>query len=315
MKHAITTENLTKKFGNLVAVNNLNLEVEANTVHGFLGPNGAGKTTTIKMLLGLLKPNAGKIKVLDRDVAGDDPETRMRVGYMPELPKFPKHLTGWELLDIYGRMYGMTKQQREEKLNSLLGLVGLKEREKDAVGKYSKGMQQRLGIAQALLGNPELVILDEPSLGLDPVGMVEVRELMQQISEEGVTVFLSSHLLFEVQQVCTHATIIHKGVTLASDRLENISKKFAAPARLLVEVSELKKAIVESVRALPFVSDVTEDGNEIIIETRTGDDMRPMVSQAVTKAGGVIVSMKTEGQSLEDVFVRLVKGQEGAGAK
>ncbi|MGB9134204.1 MAG: ABC transporter ATP-binding protein, partial [Candidatus Bathyarchaeia archaeon] len=160
MKHAITTENLTKKFGNLVAVNNLNLEVEANTVHGFLGPNGAGKTTTIKMLLGLLKPNAGKIKVLDRDVAGDDPETRMRVGYMPELPKFPKHLTGWELLDIYGRMYGMTKTQREEKLNSLLGLVGLKEREKDAVGKYSKGMQQRLGIAQALLGNPELVILD-----------------------------------------------------------------------------------------------------------------------------------------------------------
>ncbi|MGB9134671.1 MAG: DUF4162 domain-containing protein, partial [Candidatus Bathyarchaeia archaeon] len=152
-------------------------------------------------------------------------------------------------------------------------------------------------------------------LGLDPVGMVEVRELMKQISEEGATVFLSSHLLFEVQQICTHATIIHKGVTLASDRLENISKKFAAPARLLVEVSELKKAIVESVRALPFVSDVTEDGNGMVIETKTSDDMRPMVSQAVTKAGGVIISMKTEGQSLEDVFVKLVKGQEEAGAK
>jgi ABC-2 type transport system ATP-binding protein len=234
---------------------------------------------------------------------------------MPELPKFPKHLTGWELLDIYGRMYGMGKQQREEQLDKLFRLVGLKEREKDTVGKYSKGMQQRLGIAQALLGKPELIILDEPSLGLDPVGMVEVRELMKHVAQEGVTVFLSSHLLFEVQQVCTHATIIHKGVALASDRLENISKRFSAPAKLLVEVTELRKEIAESVKALPFVSDVIEKGNEISIETKTGDDVRPLVSQAVTRAGGVIVSMKTEGQSLEDVFVRLVKGQEEADRK
>lgn len=315
MKLAIVTDNLTKKYDTLVAVNGLNLGVEANTVHGFLGPNGAGKTTTIKMLLGLLKPNAGTIKVLDEEVVGDKPETRMHVGYMPELPKFPKHLTGWELLDIYGRMYGMGKQQREEQLDKLFGLVGLKEREKDAVGKYSKGMQQRLGIAQALLGDPKLIILDEPSLGLDPIGMVEVRELMKHVAKEGVTVFLSSHLLFEVQQVCTHATIIHKGVALASDKLENISKKFAAPAKLLVEVTELRKGIVESIKALPFVSDVIEKDNEISIETKTGDDVRPLVSQAVTKAGGVIVSMKTEGQSLEDVFVKLVKGQEEADRK
>lgn len=312
---AIQTEDLTKRYGKLTAVNKLSLKVEANTVHGFLGPNGAGKTTTIKMLLGLLKPDEGSVKVLDRDIAGDHPETRLHVGYMAELPKFPKHLTGWELLDIYASMFGMTKQQRVEQLPKLLDLVGLKEREKDAVGKYSKGMQQRLGIAQALLNEPELIILDEPSLGLDPVGMVEVRELVKNIAKEGTTVFLSSHLLFEVQQVCTHATIIHRGISLTSDRLENISRKFAAPAKLVIEVTKLDEAIVESVKELPFVSQVTQKDNEIAIDIKTSDDIRPKVSRAITKAGGVIVSMKTEGESLEDVFVKLVTEQEGEGKK
>lgn len=311
LKFAIKTENLTKKYGNLVAVNKLNLEVETKTVHGFLGPNGAGKTTTIKMLVGLLKPNEGTIRVLDRDAIGDKPEMRLHLGYMPELPKFPKHLAGWELLDIYGRMFGMTKQQRQEQLPKLFKLVGLKGRERDALGKYSKGMQQRLGIAQALLNTPELLILDEPSLGLDPVGMMEVRELVKHIAKEGVTVFLSSHLLFEVQQVCTHATIIHKGVALTSDKLENISKKFAEPTKLLVEISELKKSIVESVEALPFVSEVAKKGNMLTIEMKTSDDVRPQVSRTITKAGGVIISMKVEGQSLEEIFVKLVKGQGG----
>ncbi len=311
---AIQTENLSKRFGKLTAVSRLNLKVEANTVHGFLGPNGAGKTTTIKMLLGLLKPDEGSVKVLDRTVGRDQPETRLHIGYMAELPKFPKHLTGWELLDIYASMFGMTKQQRLEQVPRLLELVGLKERGKDAVGKYSKGMQQRLGIAQALLNEPELIILDEPSLGLDPVGMVEVRELVKNVAREGATVFLSSHLLFEVQQVCTHATIINKGVSLVSDRLENISK-FAAPAKLVVEVTTLEEAIVENVKALPFVSRVTHKGNALEVDVKTADDVRPQVSQAVTKAGGVIVSMKMEGGTLEEVFVKLVTEQGGAGKK
>jgi ABC-2 type transport system ATP-binding protein len=311
LKLAIATENLTKRYEKLVAVNKLKLEVETSTVHGFLGPNGAGKTTTIKMLLGLLKPDEGTIRVLDRNAVGDQPKTRLHLGYMPELPKFPKHLTGWELLDIYGRMFGMTEQERKDQLPKLFELTGLKGREKDAIGKYSKGMQQRLGIAQALLDDPKLIILDEPSLGLDPVGMVEVRELVKHVAKEGVTVFLSSHLLFEVQQVCTNVTIIHKGVALTSDRLENISKKFAEPARLLVEVAEMKEAIIESVKALPFVSEVTQKDKEIVIETRTSDDVRPQVSQAITKEGGIITSMKTEGQSLEDIFVKLIKDKEG----
>ena len=199
MEPAIETINLTKRYGSLTAVNKLNLKVEENAIHGFLGPNGAGKTTTIKVLVGLLRPDGGTVRVLGQEVRGDRPDVRLRMGYMPELPKFPKHLKGWELLDIYGRMYGMTEQERKEQIPKLLGMVGLKGRERDLIGKYSKGMQQRLGIAQALLNEPELVVLDEPSLGLDPVGMVEVRELVKGIAKEGVTVFISSHLLFEAE--------------------------------------------------------------------------------------------------------------------
>jgi len=307
----IETIGLTKRYGSLTAVNRLNLKVEKNTIHGFLGPNGAGKTTTIKVLVGLLRPDGGTVKVLGREVHGDMPDVRLRVGYMPELPKFPKHLRGWELLDIYGRMYGMTKQQLMEQIPKLLDMVGLKGREKDFVGKYSKGMQQRLGIAQALLNEPELVILDEPSLGLDPVGMVEVRELIKEIAKEGRTVFLSSHLLFEVEQICTHVTIIHKGESLISDTLHNVSSRLSGPATVQVELAKSSDAVVEAVRQLPFVSDITQDGNMVTIELKTRDDVRAQISQEITKAGGVIVSMSLKGQTLEEVFMQLITKPQG----
>jgi len=175
---AIETINLTKQYDSLIAVDRLNLKVQRNTIHGFLGPNGAGKSTTIKILVGLLKANEGTAKVLGKEVHVDDADARLSIGYMPELPKFPKHLKGAELLDIYGRMYGMSQQDLKEQIPKLIDLVGLKGRENDLIGKYSKGMQQRIGIAQGLIGHPELVVLDEPSIGLDPVGMVEVRELV-----------------------------------------------------------------------------------------------------------------------------------------
>ncbi|MGB9683335.1 MAG: ATP-binding cassette domain-containing protein [Candidatus Bathyarchaeales archaeon] len=311
MELAIETIGLTKKYGSLIAVNKLNLEVEKNTIHGFLGPNGAGKTTTIKVLVGLLRADEGVIKVLGHEMHGDMPEVRLKVGYMPELPKFPKHLKGWELLDIYGRMYGMTEQQRKEQIPKLLETVGLKGREKDFVGKYSKGMQQRIGIAQALLNDPELVILDEPSLGLDPVGMVEVRELVKDIAKEGRTVFLSSHLLFEVEQVCTHVTVIHKGVALTSDTLQNIYNKFSGATVLQVELAKPSDAVVEALKGLPFVSGVEQERNTLTIELKTRADVRPQISQEITRAGGVIVSMNIKGQTLEEVFMQLITKSGG----
>jgi ABC-2 type transport system ATP-binding protein len=310
MDYAIETDNLTKNFGSLTAVNKLNLKVQKNTIHGFLGPNGAGKTTTIKILVGLLKPTSGSVKVLGQEVHVDQADSRLNIGYMPELPKFPKHLKGAELLDIYGRMYGMTQQQRAEQIPKLIESVGLKDRENDLIGKYSKGMQQRIGIAQALLNNPELVILDEPSIGLDPVGMVEVRELFKAISKEGITVFLSSHLLFEVEQICDHVTIINKGSVLASDTLQNISGALG-PAMIHIELANLSGAVIAAVKKLPFVSGTWRTGNTLFIQVTTYDDVRAEISQQVTGAGGVIVGMSQKTSNLEDAFIQLVSKDKG----
>ena len=306
MVTAIETLGLTKRYGSLTAVDKLDLKVEQNTVHGFLGPNGAGKTTTLKILVGLLKPDGGTVTVLGQELGWDKPNIRLKIGYMPELPKLPKHLKGTELLDIYGRMCGMTKEERKKQIPQLLDMVDLRERGNDLIGKYSKGMQQRLGMAQALLNEPELLILDEPSIGLDPVGMVEVREIMREISKEGVTVFLSSHLLNEVQQVCTHVTIINKGVALASGTLKEISAKVSGPMTIEAEVDNISKAVVKKVKELPFVANVSEDGKKLLIEVKTRDDVRSQVSQAIAAGGGIVISMNSKGESLEDVFMDLL---------
>jgi ABC-2 type transport system ATP-binding protein len=308
---AIETTNLTKQYGSLTAVNRLDLKVERGTIHGFLGPNGAGKSTTIKILVGLLKATEGSAKVLGQEVHVDQADARLNIGYMPELPRFPKHLKGAEMLDIYGRMYGMSQQELKTQIPRLIDLVGLKGRENDLIGKYSKGMQQRIGIAQALLNSPELVILDEPSIGLDPVGMVEVRELVKAIRKEGMTVFVSSHLLFEVEQICSHVTIINRGQALVSDTLENVSRMISGPAAMQVEVVNLNDAVVEAVKALSYVKDAAKNGSMLNISLATREDVRAQVSQAITHAGGVIVGMNQKGHSLEDVFIQLISKPQG----
>ena len=302
---AIEIENVTKAYGRLVAVDRLNLKVEAKQVHGFLGPNGAGKTTTIKMLVGLLRPDSGSLRILGTEVSGDRPDIRMRMGYMPELPKFPKHLSGEELLDIYGRMYNIPKEERKQRIPGLLKIVGLEGRGRDRIGKYSKGMQQRIGIAQALLNEPELVILDEPSIGLDPVGMVEVRDLVREIVKTGKTVFFSSHLLAEVQQVCDHVTVINKGVALFSGTLEEITTKAVLVRRIVVEVEKGNDGILAALRALPYARAETA-GNIYTLYLNTRDDVRVQISKAVSSAGGLIIGMREEGGGLEDAFLSLV---------
>lgn len=303
---AIEIENLTKSYGNLVAVNKLNLKVEAKQVHGFLGPNGAGKTTTIKMLVGLLRPDSGSLRILGADGVGDNTRIRRRIGYMPELPRFPKHLSGEELLDVYGRMYRMRKEDRKKRIPELLKMVGLEDRGKDRIAKYSKGMQQRIGIAQALVSDPELVILDEPSIGLDPVGMVEVRDMVKDIVKTGKTVFFSSHLLAEVQQICDHITVINKGVALFSGTLEEISTRVFPGRRVVVEVEKASDNILNALKTLPFAV-VTGNGTVYTLTLNTKDDVRIQISRAVSQAGGIIVGMREEGGGLEDAFLSLVR--------
>ncbi|MFA5571494.1 MAG: ABC transporter ATP-binding protein [Candidatus Bathyarchaeia archaeon] len=311
MELAIETNGLTKKYGSLTAVDKLNLKVEQNTIHGFLGPNGAGKSTTIKMLVGLLKASEGTAKIFGQEVNIDQADARVGIGYMSELPRFPEYLKGAELLDIYGRMYGMSQEELKEQIPQLIDLVGLKGRENDRIGKYSKGMQQRIGIAQALLNNPDLVILDEPSVGLDPVGMVEVRELVKIISKEGMTVLISSHLLFEVEQICSHVTIINKGKSLFSDKLENVSKVISGPASMQIEVLNINDDLIRALKRLTYVEDVTQADNTLNITLTTRDDVSAQISKTITMSGGTIVRMNQKGNRLEDMFIQLVNNLQG----
>lgn len=315
MELAIETLELTRRFGSRTAVDHLNLRVRKGTIHGFLGPNGAGKSTTIKILAGLLRADGGEARILGEMVGTDNPRARQKIGYMPELPKFPKYLSGRELLELYGRMYGIGKAQLREMVPRLLGMVGLKGREDSKIGEYSKGMQQRFGLAQALLDDPEVVILDEPTVGLDPVGMVEFRDIVRSVARKGATVFLSSHLLFEVQQVCDEVTIIDHGVSLASGSPQELSSRLGKKATLELEVLNLTDVMVEEIRKMPSVEGAAREGAKLTIKLSTADDARPQISRQVSAMGGVIVGMIQTGAGLEELFMQLVSDSEKGEAR
>lgn len=310
MEFAIETVDLVKCYGDQVAVNKLNLQVEKGTIHGFLGPNGAGKTTTLKVLMGLLWPDEGSVFLLGNEIQKGNSRVRLRIGYMPELPRFPDNLKAWELLDVYSQMYGVPKDIRRTKIDELLSMVGLEEHKHKRIGAYSKGMRQKLGIAQSLISDPELVILDEPDAGLDPVSRVEIRKLIKQISTEGVTIFLSSHLLEEVEHVCSHVSVIDQGVLLESGPLKTLSQKLRKKV-ILVELVAIPEKLRSSIEALSVVESCAVTDTSLRITTLSGDvDARREISRCIVSAGGEILSMEEEHITLEEMFLDLVSKRE-----
>ena len=208
MTYIIETSSLTKKFGKFLAVDSIDLQVPKGGIYGFLGPNGAGKSTTIRMLLGLIKETKGQVTVFGKSIKEERLAILKRVGSMVETPSYYGHLTAYENLEVTRKILGIEKRE----INRVLEIVKLTDVQHKAVKKFSLGMKQRLGIAQALLGNPELLILDEPTNGLDPSGIIEMRELIKSLPEEyGITVLLSSHILSEIELIATHVGIINKG--------------------------------------------------------------------------------------------------------
>lgn len=288
----------------------MDFQVEEGTIHGFLGPNGAGKTTTIRVLMGLMEPTGGSASIFGRRVKTGDPASRVNVGYMPELPTFPGHLTAVEMMEIYGRFYGLSKGAIEPRTEELLNLVDLWEWRGKRIENYSKGMQQRLGVAQSLLSDPKLVIMDEPTAGLDPKGRVEVRDIIREIGGGDVTVFLSSHLLDEVERICGHVTIINRGRKMASGSIEEISERFSERKRIKVEVSELTEDLMSSLEDIPEVVEVSREGSEITILSELKGDIRGEVSDTIVKSGGKILAMNEEKQSLEDMFLKITEEEE-----
>ncbi len=295
----LTTSGLSKKFGDRWAVKDLNLEVNTGDVFGFLGPNGAGKSTTIRMILTLLSPTAGSVKIFGKDVKGNRQSVLSRVCGIVEKPDFYLYLSAYKNLDVLG---SLTRKIAKDEILNALEIVGLKSRAFDKVKTFSHGMKQRLGIAQAILTKPDLIILDEPTSGLDPQGMKEVRELVLKLSREhGTTIFLSSHLLTEVEAVATRMAVLNHGELIAqgavSDLLNGDSSYYSLQATPRdVAVDLLKKSGWVEVISV-------SNGIDVRIESKRAAELNKMLVM-----NGIDVSSFAAKRTLEDYFLKITEG-------
>jgi ABC-2 type transport system ATP-binding protein len=302
---ALVTRGLTKRYGDVNVVDGLDLSVEEGELYGFLGPNGAGKTTTIRMALGLIHPSGGEVQLLgERVTGGGATEVLARAGAIIEEPAFYGFLSGRRNLEMFARS-GADRadvRRRLERIDEVLATVGLADAGGKRVKAYSQGMRQRLGIALALIGNPEVLVLDEPTNGLDPTGMREVRLLLRRLADSGTTVFVSSHLLAEVEAMCDRVGVLARGRLVA----EGPPGKLRGTAeRLRVEVDDAARAIA----VLATVDGVSAWEQERAVLVRLdGEPTAAQVNAALVSAGVAVSALVPEHESLEDVFVSLVEG-------
>lgn len=306
----VKTYGLTKKFGqkakSIIAVDNLNLEIHEGEVFGFLGPNASGKTTTIGMLLGLINPTSGSIELFGEDMTGNPAPLLRRIGIVMDKPAFFPYMSGKKNLKYFSMSIGDIDDKR---IDELIEMVELKNRANDKVREYSMGMKQRLAVALALLNDPELIILDEPTNGLDPSGIIEFRELIRSLNKQGKTVFLSSHLLHEVEQVCTHVSLIDKGRVLASGSVKDLLGNHKS---IRLTVSDVERAVV-MLQNTDWEKSVKKEGNSIIVESpenKTAD-----INELLTGNGIHVLEMQKCASSLEDFFLKTISEKEIANSR
>lgn len=299
---AISVRRLRKEYGRKIALHDLSLTVGTGEVFGFLGPNGAGKTTTVKILLGLVRPTAGTVLIFGQPAG--DPAARRRIGYLPENFRFHHWMTGEALLDFHGRLAGLSAEQRRRRIPEVIQQVGLAGRGGDRIRSYSKGMTQRIGIAQAILHRPDLVLLDEPTSALDPIGRREVRDLIRALRAEGMTVFLNSHLLSEIELVCDRVAIIDRGQVVCSGRLDQLVQE---TPELRITLDRVDRPLLRLLNEFGRVLDAEEATATLAIDD---PEVAPAVAEAVVRAGYRLYGLVPSRRSLEDVFVDLVTGGE-----
>ena len=313
-EYAIETEQLGKvyysRFGGrkIPAVSDVSLRVPRGVKFGLLGPNGAGKTTFVKMLLSAVHPTSGTARLFGR--MSEEPEARRPVGYLPENHRFPTYLTGAGMLDFYSALSGLPSNERKQRVPALLELVGLKDWGDVRIKKYSKGMLQRLGLAQALIHNPKLLILDEPTDGVDPVGRRHIREILNGLTGSGVTVFINSHLLGEVEAFCEYAAIIDKGRLVLEGKISALT----AGRGYRVSISHTTESMIARLRESGAVivaaaGGVTTGG--LTIQAQTIEQANEYIDIARAQ-GGMIHSMEASNSSLEDVFIQATQKEKAA---
>ena len=301
MEYIVQTENLSKNFGKEQAVSNINLKIRKGEIYGFLGPNGAGKTTTIRMLLGLMKPSSGTIKIFQKDVARDRINILAKVGSLVENPSYYPHLTAYENLEALRKILGVPKSRIDE----VLEIVRLKDAANKKVKGFSLGMKQRLGIAASLLHNPELLILDEPTNGLDPSGIIEIRNLLKRLpSEYGMTIIISSHLLSEIDQMATQVGIVSKGKMIFQDSIEAMRK--SAQPKVFIKVNDAEKGW----RSLVAHGIKAEHKEGLISLDECSDEKVAHIVQILVQEGILVYRVEEEKRSLEDIFLQMTTGEQ-----
>jgi len=298
----IQTEQLTKHFKKRIAVKDVALEVQRGEVFGFLGPNGAGKTTTIALLLGLIKPTRGRARLFGHDVQRNPGAALRKVGAMIEAPAFYPYLSGRDNLQVLALTANLPKSSIEKVLN----LVDLAQRAKDRFGTYSQGMKQRLAIAAALLSDPELIILDEPTNGLDPAGVVETRNLLLSLAAKGHTIFLSSHLLHEVEQLCQRVAILKEGQVLAQGKVTELLRR-GQGVQIRV-VNDPQKA-VQFLQTLPGIKEKEISLTENLLFLAVASERIPEINHFLSQKGILVAEIRAKEETLEDFFLALTESQ------
>ena len=311
---AIKCENLTKRYGAVTALDSLTLEVQEKSIFGFLGPNGAGKTTTVKLLMGMSRPTTGRAWVDGEEVAADTPAMRSHIGYLPDVPNFYNWMTGAEFLRFTGELHHLSESENKARAAELLDLADLKKAARRKIGGYSRGMKQRLGLAQALMNRPRVLFLDEPCSALDPMGRRDVLNLILKL-KKSTTVFMSTHILSDVERVCDALAIVNKGKLITTSTLAELHARFARSSFEL-EFEEDPAALVPLLEGQPWVVKVEKlEINHVPgLRVQAGDVARAEheLPQLIAGSGLGLLRYELTMPTLEDIFVELVEGEKKA---
>lgn len=304
----IEINNLVKKYGDHVAVDDLSLTVEQGKIYGFLGPNGAGKSTTMNIITGYLEATSGEVKVNGHDIFKEPEKAKSCIGYLPEIPPLYTDMTVREYLDFAAELKKLEKKKREAYVTEAMETTGITEVSERMIRNLSKGYRQRVGLAQAVLGYPEIIILDEPTVGLDPKQIIEIRDLIKELGKKH-TVILSSHILTEISAVCDHVFIISKGKLVASDTTENLLSMMSGEQEIELVVRRDAERAKELLLSVEQIDRVEAEEDKLMIYAQKGADVREEVFRRMADSGIPVLEMHTVTRSLEDVFLEIT--QEG----
>ncbi len=311
----IELENVTKYYGDFPAVTDISFRVERGEVLGFLGPNGAGKTTTMKIVTGFIPPSSGKVTIAGYDVVSDSLEARKHIGYLPETVPLYTDMSVEEYLAFMGTIRGMERKKLNSRISDVIEVCRLEEYQSSHISKLSKGFRQRVGIAQAILHEPDVLILDEPTIGIDPIQIIETRQLIKDLAGDH-TVIISTHILPEVSMLCQRVIIIHEGEIVAVDKPDNLGTRLRGSERVELELNAPVKEATKAIESLEDVVSVSTTDSEkdnstcLLIDTVTGSNARANIASTVVNKGWDLLTIKPIGMTLEEIFVSLTTNEE-----